>query len=269
MRFTRILIIAVVFIFLVMSSSMPAHDLWLVPGKFAVKPGETVALFANSGMDFPKSLNSVAPDRVSHSVLLGKAVKEKLTKLSVKDTFSSTKCILKTPGTYVAAISLRAREIKLSAKEFNEYLLHDGLSAIHKLREKKGILDQDAVEYYSKYAKAIIQAGDTPDDTPLKPLGLPIEIVPLTNPYSLKQGDNIKVTVLYLGKPLPNAELGWSFPGIGEGFAGSVKTDDKGIALVPLSKKGAYVIRLTYMEWVKKKTHQWESHWASLTFEVR
>jgi hypothetical protein len=48
---------------------------------------------------------------------------------------------------------LKPKEIKLTGKEFNEYLLADGLPNIYELRKKEGILDKDAVEYYSKYPK--------------------------------------------------------------------------------------------------------------------
>ena len=86
--------------------------------------------------------------------------------------------------------------------------------------------------------------------------------------HTLKLGDGLKVAVLFKGEPLSYSELAWSYPGKGETFAGSIKTDQNGEAIVPLIKAGAYVIRLTHMEWVKKQTHEWESYWASLTFEV-
>ena len=70
-------------------------------------------------------------------------------------------------------------------------------------------------------------------------------------------------------KPLADAELSWSFPGQGETFAGTIMTDKDGKGVVPLSKAGPYVLRLTHMEWVKMKTHEWESYWASLTFYVQ
>ncbi|MCP5046515.1 MAG: DUF4198 domain-containing protein, partial [bacterium] len=112
--------------------------------------------------------------------------------------------------------------------------------------------------------------GDLLDDIPTKPLHLPIEIVPKVNPYKLEKGDSMEVAVLFRGKSLPNAELSWSFPAQGETFAGTTRTDNNGHAVVPLTKSGPYVIRLIHMhmEWVKKETHQWESFWASLTFQV-
>jgi len=262
-------LIAACFIMVSIPMLMLAHDMWLVPQKFIITPGESVTIAANTGMDFPKSLNAVLPVRVNQSILAGKAGLKKLTGLTVKGKSLTATCLLKNPGTYVAAISLYPKEIKLKAKEFNDYLLHDGLSGIYKLREKEGILGEDAVEHYSKYAKTIIQSGDQLDDTPTKPLHLPLEIVPTVNPYKLHRGDKLGVTVFFRGKPLPGAELAWSFPGQGEKFAGSIRTDGNGNAAVPLTKSGPYVIRLTHMEWVKKKTHQWESYWATMTFNVR
>lgn len=245
-----------------------AHDLWLIPQKFRINPGEHVKIFANTGMDFPKSLGAITPDRIDQFVLVGKEELSNFSNFTEVENSLIVNCIIKNPGTYVIAAALKPKEIQLPAKEFNEYLLHDGLPNIYELRKEEGILDKDAVEYYSKYPKTIIQVGDALDDSPSKPLGLTIEIVPKLNPYALKLGDDLKVVVLFRGRPLAQLDLAWSYPGQGEKFAGSTKTDQNGEAIVPLTKSGPYVIRLTHMEWVKKQTHEWESYWASLTFEV-
>jgi uncharacterized GH25 family protein len=245
-----------------------AHDLWLIPQKFVIEPGQSLTIFANTGMDFPTSLNAVKPERIKQYILVGQSGIKEFTKLKIQDKSLTTICVIQNPGSYVAAMSLRPREIKLKANEFNEYLLHDGLKNIYELRKKEGILHRDAVEYYSKYPKTIIQVGNQPDNTPCRPLNLVLEIIPGKNPYGLKQRDNLAVAVLFRGKPLTDAELNWSFPGQGEKFAGTTRTDTSGKATVPLTKTGPYVIRMTHMEWVKKPTHEWESYWASLTFNV-
>ena len=250
------------------ASTILAHDLWLVPQKFKLNPGDSMIISANTGMDFPNSLSAVTPDRVNQFILVGKSIKEDITEFKVEGNSLVTECTFKEPGTYVIGVSLRPKEIKLTAEEFNEYLLHDGLPNIYELRKKEGILDKGAVEHYSKYPKTIIQVGKKLDEVPIKPLGLPIEIVPEVNPYGLKLGDDLEVTVLFHGKPLSDTEIAWSYPGKGEEFAGSKKADKNGKAVIPLEKVGPYVIRLTHMEWVKKPTHEWESYWTSLTFEV-
>lgn len=250
------------------STTLAAHDLWLVPQIFRINPGDSVTISANTGMDFPNSLSAITPDRVNQFILMGKFEKKDITEFEVQGNSLITKCTFKKTGTYVIAVSLKPKEIKLTAEEFNEYLLHDGLPNIYELRKKEGILDKDAVEHYSKYPKTIIQVGNKLDETPTIPLNLPIEIIPKVNPYELKLGDDLEVTVLFQGKPLSDAEIAWSYPGLGEEFAGSKKTDANGKAAVPLAKVGPYVIRLTHMEWIKKQTHEWESYWTSLTFEV-
>ncbi|MBA7623900.1 hypothetical protein ES703_31300 [subsurface metagenome] len=217
---------------------------------------------------FPNSLSAVTPDRINQFILVGKSIKENITDLKLKDNSLIAEYSFEKPGTYVIGMALKPKEIQLTAEEFNEYLLHDGLTDIYELRKKEGILGKDAVEHYSKYPKTIIQVGKKLDEISTKPLGLLIEIIPNVNPYELKLGDNLEVSVLFRGKPLSGAEIAWSYPGQGEEFAGSKRTDSRGNALIPLSKSGPYMIRLTHMEWIKKTTHEWESHWTSLTFEV-
>ncbi len=250
------------------SSAILAHDLWLVPQTFRINPGDSVTISANTGMDFPNSLSAITADRINQFILRGKSEEKDITEFEVQGNSLVTKCKFKESGTYVVGVALRPREIKLTAEEFNEYLLHDGLPNIYELRKKEGILDKDAVEHYSKYPKAIIQVGKKLNEVPTKPLGLPIEIVPKANPYKLQLGDDLRIKVLFQRKPLSGIEIAWSYPGKGEEFAGSKKTDKNGEAVIPLSKVGPYVIRLTHMEWVKKPTHEWESYWTSLTFDV-
>jgi uncharacterized GH25 family protein len=258
----------IVLFLLVASFTISAHDFWLVPKKFRVSPGDSLTIWGNTGMDFPNSLNAVTPDRIDIYKLVGKSIEEYIDEFIVQGNSLVTKYGFEKPGTYVVAAALKPKEIKLTGKEFNEYLLADGLPHIYELRKKEGILDKDAVEYYSKYPKTIIQVGNKLDDSPAKPIGFPIEIVPKINPYTLARGEYLEVLILFQGKPLPHAVVAWSFPGQGEEFAGSIKTDTRGIASIPLEKAGPYVIRLTHMEWVKKPTHEWESYWTSLTFEV-
>lgn len=249
--------------------SLYAHDLWLVPERFQIQPGKQLLISANTGMDFPKSLSAVTPDRLSRFTVTGKTGEKSIRDFQIVGNSLTARLEFKETGTYIVATTLKPKEIRLTAEEFNEYLLSDGITDIYELRKKEGLLGKDAVEYYSKYAKTLVQVGDSIDTTPLKPLGLVIEIVPAQNPYSLKKGDTLEVKVIYRGEPLPETEVAWSYPGKGEEFAGSTRTDSIGNALIPLEKSGPYVIRLAYMEWVKKPSHEWSSYWASLTFEVK
>lgn len=248
--------------------SLSAHDLWLVPQQFRLKPGEKVTILANTGMDFPHSLNAVTPERIKQFFLWGPGGKNEITQYQVQGKSLVINLAFPEGGTYVIAAALKPKEIRLTAEEFNEYLLHDGLTRIYRLRQEKGLLQKSAVEHYAKFPKTVVQVGRRLTSNISQPVGLPVEIVPLVNPYHLKKGDRLKIRVLFQGNPLAQAEVAWSYPDRGEEFAGTTTTDNQGEAFIPLEKAGPYVIRLTHMEWVRQPTHEWESFWTSLTFEV-
>ena len=196
-----------IFIIITAALTLAAHDLWLVPLTYRANPGVPVTVSANTGMDFPNSLSAVTPDRVNQFMLAGKSTKENIADFKVKGNSLVAEYTFEKSGTYVIGMALKPKEIKLTAEEFNEYLLHDGLPHIYELRKNEGILDKGAVEHYSKYPKTIIQVGKKKDDTPTKSLGFPVEIIPKINPYTLKLGDDLEVTVIFKGKPLSDAEI--------------------------------------------------------------
>jgi len=264
---SKIVIISLINILFLSTVSYP-HDSWLVPDTYRMKPGETVTISANTGMDFPKSLNAISTDRIDRFFIVGMSGTIRLGNFEVAGNSTRATCIPGKPGTYTAALALMPKLIKLAPEEFNRYLLSDGMKNIYELRKREGTLNEYAIESYSKYPKTILQVGDKTDDSCLKPVNLPVEIVPESNPYTLNKGDKLVVTALFMGEPLAGWELSWSYPGHGESFAGTVITGKDGRAAVPLEKSGPTVLRFTHMMKVNKKTHNWESHWASLTFDV-
>ena len=107
-------------------------------------------------------------------------------------------------GTYVVGVSTKARNIALTAENFNSYLEHDGVLDILEQRTKDGSLAEDAVESYEKHVKAIYQVGDTKTADWSTTLGYPIEFVPLSNPYESYSGEKLEVQLLLEGKPVSN-----------------------------------------------------------------
>jgi uncharacterized GH25 family protein len=67
---------------------------------------------------------------------------------------------------------------------------------------------------YIEGAKGIVPVGgDTSNAVATKPQGLPIEIVPLANPATVKVGQKLALQLLFNGKPLPGAEVKARFDG--------------------------------------------------------
>jgi hypothetical protein len=76
------------------------------------------------------------------------------------------------------------------------------------------------------------------------------------------------VRVLFQGKPLPEANLGWQLPGDGDHPRGTVRSDARGEALIPIARTGLMSVRLTHMTRPKAEDYEWESFWTTLTFRV-
>jgi uncharacterized GH25 family protein len=250
-----------------LGTAATAHDLWLIPPATA-GAGKAVTIWANVGMDFPKG--ETAPDTsaylkrivVNPDGTVGQAVAAGKDGESGLMTFTP-----KSPGVYVVAVQTKARVLTLDAAAFNEYLVSGGLPHIYRLRAKEKSLDQPGKERYSKSPKVLVKVGEGKGDATM-PVGLPLEIVPLADPFALKVGHTLKVRVLFEGKPLADANLGWDHPGDGEPPSGTVRSDAKGEAMVPIASTGLMTIRLTHMTRPKAAEYEWESFWTTLTWVV-
>ena len=244
-----------------------AHDLWLIPPVEA-KAGAPLKVQAISGGEFPKGDHAPDPAKFAKRRLFDPVGKE--TAVEAGGTEELAGLLPFTPaaaGVHVIAVETTPKIITLEADAFNAYLVGDGLEHVYRLRAKEKTLGEAGRERYSKFPKALVRVGDGKAGDPCRAVGLPLEIVPTQDPFGRKVGDTLKVKVLFRGKPLADANLGWMHPG-DETPAGTVRTDSKGEALVPVAKTGLMSIRLTHMTRPKDKDFEWESFWTTLTFHI-
>lgn len=250
------------------NSSAFAHDLWLVPPAKA-KPKEKATITAISGTKFP--LGDPAPDPAKFAkrwVVAPDGTKIDVDADGTKDRAGLMSFTPEKAGVYLLAVQTNPKVLKLEAQAFNDYLVTDGLPHIYHLRHKEKTLDQPGVERYSKSPKVLLNVGDAGATEVSKPMGLPLEIVPLSNPNKLNVGDTWKVKVLFQEKPLAGVFLGWDHPGEGDDVQGTVRTNAKGEVLIPIAQKGLMTIRLTHMTRPKAADYEWESFWTTLTVHL-
>src|SRR4051812_46409576 len=113
------------------------------------------------------------------------------------------------PGTYVLVLQTDDRaQTHLPSIRFNEYLRAEGLTPALEQRARLHRMDADGSERYSRCAKSLVQVGPPRVESrgsASKPVGLPLEIVPEANPYSLPRSAALPVRVIYAGHPLAGA----------------------------------------------------------------
>lgn len=248
-----------------------AHDQWLVPPATVVAVGEPARVEVSVGMDFPTSLLSIEPERLTASA---RGPEGRTRPVSFqRDEAGATTWAGFTPdraGTWLVEAVTRPRLLAQEAAAFNDYLLHDGLPHVLAGRMDRGELERDVVERYSKSVKALVVAGDGgPGDAFGQRLGHTLEIVPLSDPLAAGVGETLAVQVLFRGEPLERANLCWDHPGNGEDFTGQSWTDGQGRVLVPIVRRGPMTLRLVHMTRPQTEDYEWESFWASYTFHVR
>lgn len=282
---SRVTILSIAF--LLVATALEAHDMFLRPDSFFVRPDSPAVIRALNGT-FSSSENAVTRDRLRDISIAGPAGWSHLDTTAWDATSDTTTGRLSVPigrsGTYVVGASTRPREITLEAKDFNTYLADDGIPDVLAARRRNGELGKKATERYSKHIKALLQAGDTRSQGFDTVLGYPAELVPLNNPYLPRTGGWFRVRALVDGKPVANQLVvaGGRTPRGGRFAERRVRTDANGVARIRVADRGQWYVKFINMQRFTgdRATHpsgtpagspvpDYESKWATLTFEIR
>lgn len=247
-----------------------AHDLFLKLDSYFVEPHSRVQIPVLNGT-FTQSENVVAPERLADITLVSPQGRTRLQPpkawSSGPDNTSLLRVDLGDAGTYVVGASTRPRELELTAEQFNSYLKEDGLPDVLEARRQDNELGRGARERYSKHVKAVFQVGEARTEGFGVVLGYPAEIVPLENPYTLGPGASLRVRCLVDKRPVANHTVLWGGPG---GSAErSTRTDSLGVAQVTLDAAGKWYVKFIHMARANRAGLDYESKWATLTFETR
>ena len=264
--------LGLVFLVLLAGASASAHDLFLKLDSYFLRPNSRVNVRLLNGT-FKKSDGTVSSDRFRDINVIAPSVSGPITELMTwRDEGKTTIMELQTrgPGTYVVGVSTKPREISLKAAEFNDYLGHDGIPDTLAERKKNAELNKDVRERYSKHVRAVFQVGETLSEDYKHPLNYPVEIIPQQNPYSLRVGDELTVLCMLDSHPIPNQFVmaGWQSLD-GKVHGQHVRTDDAGLARVKLVGAGKWYVKMIHMTPRSEPDLNYESKWASLTFEIK
>ncbi len=244
-----------------------AHDFWIEPSLFRPAPGEKVAVRLRAGDTFPGEAVPRWPERIERFALVGRAGGTEVFGLPRMDPAGFVAPA--EPGLHLLVYDSNHARLTLEGDRFERHLAEQGLERVSALRKERGESAKTAREIYSRCAKALLQvggkaAGGAGYD---RALGLPLELIPAANPYDLAGGGPLPLRLLYQGKPLAGARVEARSPGSPEPVAG--RTDAEGRIRLDLPGPGFWMVKAVHMvEAPTGSDADWESFWASLTFEL-
>jgi uncharacterized GH25 family protein len=261
-------------VFLCLTLMLPAaaHDLFLKLDSFFVAVNQKISIKILNG-SFQASEGAVNFARLQDVSVIspsGTRTNPKETDFTKDEKTSFLNLQPAEAGNYVVGLSTMTREIDLKAKDFNEYLVEDGIPDALEERKRQRELETDVRERYSKHVKIIFQVGDRQTENYKTALGYPVEIIPQNNPFALKTGDTFKFLCLKDGKPVAN-QFVMTGRDVGDNLilGENVRTDKKGIAKIKLTGAGKWYVKFINMARLNDPKLNYESKWTTLTFEIK
>jgi uncharacterized GH25 family protein len=248
--------------FLFIAGPAAAHDFWIEPQAFRPKPGTAVPLRLFVGQDFKGDSVPYFPQKFERYIVAGPAGTQAIPGVLGDEPAGAVTPAA--PGLYVIGLHTKPDSVSFDTPgEFEQYLLKEGLErnlALHQRRHKAG---KKIEESYFRCAKSLIAAG-TAGDGADRILGLPLELVAETSPY---RHPALRLRLLYEGKPLAGA-LVVAFNKAEPLAKLKGRTDNNGRVEFILPRSGAWLVTSVHMIPASFFSgYDWESLWASLTFE--
>lgn len=183
-----------------------AHDFWVQPDSFWVAPGRPapVSLWVGHGVN--RSLWDADINKISILRSVGPA--GTVNQRGAIRQGGAGRITFLQPGVHMITLETGHTASDLPSIRFNDYVQTEGLGLVRAHRQRLRQTDRPGREIYSRRAKALVRVGDdglaaSPYVT--QPVGLRLELVPDTNPYTAPTGQALGFRVLYEGRPLPNA----------------------------------------------------------------
>lgn len=245
-----------------------AHDFWIEPATFRPAPGGEVAVALRVGEHFKGEPVTRKNEKIKVFSIFGpgSTFDEEIPGADGSDPAGVAR--VERPGLYVIGYYNHPSRIELEPAEFEAYLKEEGLDAIIAERTRRGESDKSAREVYSRCAKAIIAAGDAAAEGSDRRLGLPLELTPQRNPYSLRPGGELSVRLTHQDKPLAGAKV-FAMRQSAADAAQSATSDADGRVTFKLDQPGIWMVKCVHMVRADPSADaDWESFWASLTFEL-
>lgn len=254
---------------LVLLASTPAlaHEFWIEPSTFHPGVGSLVKVALRVGEPFGGEPVLRDAGQIQRFVLAGSQGVKPIAGRDGADPAGILRP--QAPGLLVIGYRSHRSPVELDAEKFERYLRDEGLEKIIAERASRGENDKPGREIYSRCAKCLLRVGNNATDGYDRLLNFALEIVPQKSPYTLGQSGDMPVRIFYNGTGLEGALL----VAVNRDEPGkklTARSDRQGRVTFHLSRPGVWLIAAVHMIPAppNRTDADWESLWASLTFEV-
>lgn len=241
-----------------------AHEFWIVPHNAHSEVDEQVVFELRIGSGLPGKQSVRIPGLVSAFIARDAQGQYEVSGRDNSRVIGHLRP--RSPGATVVTMRTHEAKITLPSTEFEGYLQEEGLTKVMRQRQAEGDVGQPATELYSRCAKSIILVDGNSDGFD-KPTGLPLEVVPLSEPFGYQPGKPYRLRLLRDGKPLPNAQIKAQLQGKKRYLLTAV-SDAQGEVAISLPEAGVWLFSAVDMKPADDPDADWQSLWASLTLDI-
>lgn len=251
-----------------------AHEFWISPLDYAAAPGESVHADLQIGSNFTGYPNPYLPSQtLRNEMWQGDQVTQITGRLGDRPALQMD--MPDAPG--LVTLVHETTDTNLTYKDwktFTDFCTHKDFTWAIDRHIARGLPQTGGfVESYRRYVKSLIAVGDGAGMD--QEVGLEVEIIALTNPYTADPAQGVTVEVRFQGAPRPDVQV--------ELFARRLddqtllettyyRTDASGRVTLPVEAGVEYLV--DHVEMLEQpgsfedRTPVWRSLWAGLTFAV-
>lgn len=246
-----------------------AHELWIDPENSTANMQTKITAHVRVGQNFSGQKQYYIPEDINETYITDAAGRTDLKGIIGNELIFDQ--LANNPGLQILAYHSNPLKLTYNKFEkFEKFVRGKGLDWVLDEHKKRGLPELGFYESYVRYAKALITRGSSAGSD--KQTGLMFELIALKNPYEFKNTDTentLPIKLIWQGKPFANSQIS-VFENTGDEIKSThIKTNELGIANLPVILNASYLLNAVQMTAEKPATGVvWKSHWASLTFKV-
>ena len=248
-----------------------AHEFWISPVKYEIGINKPIEAHFRVGQNFNGgSYTFLERDTNRHEVMQAGKIIKVTARNGDRPAFQ-----LEGLPNGLAILVHETTNSTLTYRNFEKFIKfvnHKAFKGLPQAHISRGLPKIDFDESYSRFAKSLVAIGDGGGQD--VSVGLEIEIVALTNPYTDDLSNGMHIQVLMEGQPRANVQVELFERPINSGEEAQIRlyaTDAQGIAIFPVTMGNEYMldnVALIPLEPKVEGDPVWHSLWANLTFSV-